>query len=330
MIRNQQAGGSSPLVGIQPAARLDVVRPGRGMIGLGPILRAIPDPLDQNGKRGKGIEMRIPLSVLALVAFLASAPAAHAMFVAVDGFVIFDGGLGDLDNTVNNQITFDSTNTSNGFTTNSGFDAKGKVEISNVAGALAGQLNTGQALVLTNFIADIPAAGTPGPFNLIFEHTFGPPIPGGGTAADTIVAFANDGTGEPPYQTGGGAVPLLAGEDTIDSWQGYVDGVPIPNPTIPSPPLGNIAGLNTPYQVFGHATINPLFGGLIFTPTLRGELTFSLGGSRNQFILLTSAEVGLEDLGPLPIPALPATALALLAAALLLAATWHRVQPRAS
>ena len=260
-----------------------------------------------------GPSMRCPMRshlpdgrVLIIAALmLLGAPAANGqMVVAVDGFVIFDNGIGDLDATID-EIEFDSlAPPPDGFTTNSGFDAKGRVETSNVAGALAGQLNTGQALVLTDFVADRPLTALPGAFNIILQHDFGPPIPGGGTAADIVVAFANDGTAEPPYQSGGGAIPLAAGEDTIDSWQGFVDGVPIPNPTLPLPPLPNVAGLNTPYQTHGHATINPLFGGLVFDPTLRGELTFSLGGTRNQFILLTSAEVGLEDLGPPPVPAL--------------------------
>jgi hypothetical protein len=253
---------------------------------------------------------------------LVFASGVHAqMQVAVDGFVIFDNGLGDLDPTVD-QIEFDSLAAPpNGFATNSGFDAKGRVETSNVAGALGGQLNGGQALVLTNFVADIPAAGTPGPFNIIFEHNFGPPIPGGGTAADIVVAFANDGTGEPPYLTGGGAIALLAGEDTIDAFQGYVDGVPIPNPTAPLPPLPNLPGLNTAYLTHGHATTAALFGGIVFTPVLRGELTFSLGGSRNQFVLLTSAEVGLEDLPNPPVPGFGGIGIAMLCATLLAAGT---------
>lgn len=237
------------------------------------------------------------------IAMLALMPGAveAQMSVAVDGFVIFDGGIGDLEPNGNN-IRFDSlAPPPDGFTTNSGFDATGRVLLSNVTGALGGQLNTGQALVLTEFVADMPASGTPGPFNIIFEHDFNLVLIGGGTAADVVVAFAHDGTLEPPYMTGGGAIPLLGGEDTLLAWQGYVDGVPIPNPTAPLPPSSNVAGLNMPYQTHGHATINPLFGGLIFDAILRGELSFSLGGPRNQFILLTSAEVGLEDLDPLPI-----------------------------
>lgn len=266
-----------------------------------------------------------------LLASTMSSSARAQMWVNVDGFLINDNLAGDLDPTVN-RISFDSLAPGpNGFTTITGFDAQGVVELSNVAGALAGQLNSGQALVLTQFVADMPATAGPGVFNISFEHTFGPAIPGGGTAADIVVAFANDGTGSPPYLTGGGAIPLLAGEDVIVAWQGYVDNVPIPNPTAPLPPLFNVAGLNTAYQTHGHATTSPLFGGVVFNPILRGDLSFFLGGSRNQFVLLTSAEVGLEDLGDPPsVPLLPAAAGVALAAALLGIATARLRRPLAA
>ncbi len=104
----------------------------------------------------------------------------------VDDFVIFDNGLGDLNGAVD-VIEFDSlAGPPNGFFTNSGFDAKGRVETSNVAG----------------------------PCRVNFH-----------------------------------------------GWQGYVDGVPIPNPTLPLPPLPNVTGLNTPYQTHGRATINPRSAG---------------------------------------------------------------------
>lgn len=259
---------------------------------------------------------------IALLSSMGSLSAEAQMWVNVDGYLINDNLAGDLDPTVN-RISFDSlAPTPNGFTTNSGFDAKGVVELSNVAGALAAQLNSGQSLVLTQFVADMPATASPGVFNIQYEHTFGPAIPGGGTAADILVAFANDGTTWPPYQTGAGAIPLLTGEDVIVNWQGYVDNVPIPNPTTPIPPLFNVAGLNTAYQTFGHATTSPLFGGVVFNPILRGDLTFYLGGPRNQFVLLTSAEVGLEDLGDPPtVPVLPAAGVALLATVLVTTAS---------
>jgi hypothetical protein len=270
--------------------------------------------------------MRSKLRLLMWVALLSSmgSQSAKAMWVNVDGYLITDNGVGDLDLTVN-RISFDSlAGPPNGFTTSSGFDAKGIVELSNVAGALAAQLNSGQSLVLTQFVADMPASASPGVFNIQYEHAFGPAIPGGGTAADILVAFADDGTTWPPYQTGAGAIPLLTGEDVIVNWQGYVDNVPIPNPTTPIPPLFNVAGLNTAYQTFGHATTSPLFGGALFNPILRGDLTFYLGGPRNQFVLLTSAEVGLEDLGDPPtVPIMPAAGLAVLTMALVATASFR-------
>jgi hypothetical protein len=267
---------------------------------------------------------------IALLSSLGPLGAQAQMWVNVDGYLINDNLAGDLDPTPN-RIQFDSlAPTPNNFATASGFDAQGVVELSNVAGALAAQLNSGQALVLTQFVADMPASASPGVFNISFEHTFGPAIPGGGTAADILVAFANDGTGSPPYLTGGGAIPLLTGEDVIVNWQGYVDNVPIPNPTTPLPPLFNVAGLNTAYTTHGHATTSPLFGGVVFNPILRGDLSFFLGGPRNQFVLLTSAEVGLEDLGDPPVvPVLPAAGAAVLTAALLGVATLRLRRPRA-
>ncbi len=258
---------------------------------------------------------RLILAVLLLLTFSQSSEA--QMWVNVDGYFIGDNFPGDLDLTVN-RISFDSLAvTPNGFTTTSGFDAKGVVELSSVAGALAAQLNSGQALVLTNFVADMPASASSGAFTIVFEHNYNFTIPGGGTAADTLVAFANDGTGSPPYLNGGGAVPLAVGEDLIIAWQGYVDNVAIPTPSTPVPPLFNLAGLNTPYTVFGHATTAPLFGGIVFNAILRGDLTFALGGSRNQFVLLTSAEVGLEELPDIAsVPLLPTSGVVALAAAI--------------
>ena len=255
------------------------------------------------------------VAVLLTLTFTLEAEA--QMWVNVDGKLILDGGVGDLDFSTINRIQFDSLAPfPDGFTTFSGFDAKGVVELSNVAGALAAQLNSGQALVLTNFVADMPASASPGTFQIVFEHNYNFTIPGGGTAADALVAFANDGTGWPPYGTGPGAIPLTAGEDVIVSWQGYVDNVPIPNP-VPIPPIFNLPGLNTPYTVLTHATNTPLFGGIVFNAILTGDLIFFLGGSRNQFVLNTSAEVGLEDLpNPALVPLLPAEGIAVLAAAL--------------
>src|SRR5262249_56721745 len=115
-------------------------------------------------------KLRVLLWV-ALLASMGSSGARAQMWVNVDGYLINDNLAGDLDPTVN-RIAFDSlAPTPNGFTTNSGFDAKGVVETSNVAGALAAQLNSGQSLVLTQFVADMPASASPGVFNIQYEHT---------------------------------------------------------------------------------------------------------------------------------------------------------------
>jgi hypothetical protein len=144
----------------------------------------------------------ILIAWFALVVF-GPATAGAQMFVAVDGYVIFDGGAGDLQ-ALPNVILFNSLAAPpDGFTTNSGFDAKGLVQLINGAGAVGGQLNTGQVLVLTDFVADRPTSAAAGPFNIIFENDFGLISPGGGTAADLVVemtelSWSNDGEQNPP------------------------------------------------------------------------------------------------------------------------------------
>lgn len=215
---------------------------------------------------------------------------AGAAFVNVDGFLIPDGAPQDL-NALPGIIEFDSTHATAGFSTVSGFDATGKVEIFFGSGAGI-TTNTAAVLRLTDMVVDAYAssAAVPGQFRIVFEHDFGSAIPGPANAADQIDdAFSHDGTGSPVFQNGAGAVLLVANEDFMFSWQGYIDSVPIPNPS-GTPPFGNLAGLNQPYPLYGHA--DPLmFGGLVYDPTLRGDLTIELGGARNQFILNTSAEV---------------------------------------
>ena len=223
-----------------------------------------------------------------LGAVISAATGVQAMWVDVDGFLTNDNQAEDL-NPNGNIIEFDSTHINFGFLTITGYDAKGTVDIAGGGGSL--NIGSSQVLRLTNFVADMPSSATPGlQFRIIFEHLFpGGPIPGGGVSADQINAFSHDGTSEPPFQNGGNAVPLNAGEDTLDAWQGFVDNVPIGNAT-GIPPFPNAAGLNQPYQVYGHNDCAHC--GLVFSPLLRGDLSFTLGGTRNQFILPSSAEVG--------------------------------------
>ena len=230
----------------------------------------------------------VGFAAIAMLLFLT--PIASALIVDVDGTVITDGGLYDLDTLINGEIVFDSV--FSGFPTFSQFDAKGFVEIVSGAGS---HLNIGTANYarLTDLIVDAPnSASVPNQFRIVFEHNFGPATAGPANAADQIDdAFSNDGTTAAPFVNNSGAVPLAANEDFMFSWQGFIDNVAIPNPS-GTPPFGNLAGLNQAYPVYGHA--EPLmFGGLVYTPTLRGELTIELGGPRNQFILLNSAEVGI-------------------------------------
>jgi hypothetical protein len=67
----------------------------------------------------------------------------------------------------------------------------------------------------------------------------------------------------------------------------------IPGGTSKSTSIPNPAGLGNPYPLYGHgASVMSILPGALIQPTLTGDLTFSLGGPRNQFILTSSAEVG--------------------------------------
>lgn len=223
-----------------------------------------------------------------------SAPDARALQVDVDSQLITDNSLWDIDGTIG-VIEFDSTSVGTGFATASGIDAKGRVLLTGPGGALAQVLNTNSQLVLTDFVADRPGSLVGGPIQLSisFEHTFASPlVPGVAIAADIIDAWSDDGSGNMVFTSGNGS-PLAAGEDTLDFWQGYVDNIPIGLPFGPTPPIPNLAGLAQQYPLYGHGPDTLLIcGGLVCPPTVRGELDFSLGGPRNQFILFSSAEVG--------------------------------------
>jgi hypothetical protein len=232
--------------------------------------------------------------VCSLLLVAGVAPAARALQVNVDGQLITDNSLLDIDTTAG-VIEFDSLSVGTGFATASGIDAKGRVLLTGPGGALIQVLNNATQLVLTDFVADRPASLVGGPiqFSIDFEHTFATPlVPGVAVAADVISAWSDDGSGNAPYFNGNG-VPLAAGEDTLDFWQGYVNNVAIGLPFGPTPPIANLAGLNQPYPVYGHGPDTLLLcPGMLCPGTVKGELDFSLGGPRNQFILLTSAEVG--------------------------------------
>jgi hypothetical protein len=217
---------------------------------------------------------------------------ALAVNVNVDGQVIADGSFWDM-NPAPNAVSFDSNDTLQGFTTASGIDAKGDVLLLGPGGALASILPTGPRLVLTNFVADWWQLLGPGPhtFQITFDHTFATLIPGVVTAADAVQAFQNDGSGLAIYFPGGS--PVSFAEDHILAWQGYVNTLPIPGPFGPAPAIPNPAGLGNAYPTYGHgASVMSILPGALIQPTLVGDLTFSLGGPRNQFILNSSAEVG--------------------------------------
>jgi hypothetical protein len=246
------------------------------------------------GRVGKPMRWVVVLRSFAIsVSLLAFGSSALAVNVNVDGQVIADGSFWDMDPTPN-AVSFDSNDPLQGFATASGIDAKGDVVLAGPGGALASILPTGPRLVLTNFVADWWSNTLgPGPhtFQITFDHTFATMIPGVVTAADAVAAFQNDGSGLAIYFPGGS--PVAAGQDNILAWQGYVNSIPIPTPFGPTPAIPNPPGLGNAYPVYGHgASVMNILPGALIQPTLVGDLTFSLGGPRNQFVLNSSAEVG--------------------------------------
>lgn len=233
---------------------------------------------------------------LVLSAMLLAPTIATAQFatVTVDGLIIDDNTANDLDLTVG-VVEFNSV--TSGWTTFSGYDFSGRVELVPGASATIGLVG-GDVLRLTDFVAEVPTGGAPGiPVVVTFQYDYPAPITTGGDAEDLINAFSDDSTG----------TALTAGEDSLNRWQGYVATVagfdPVPTLSIGSLPTPNVAGLNQPYAPVGHDGLTIAAGDEI--RGFRGELEFTLGGVNNQFLLYTSAEVGYT---PIPEP----TSLALL------------------
>lgn len=238
-----------------------------------------------------------------IVQSLVFEPAAVALQIEVDGFLISDGQQEDLQLTSGN-LRFDSEDPNFGFATNTGYAIRGTVVIASGANSEVA-LDTGQTLILTEFQADaITSASVPQMVTIRFEHQFTGVVNVGGLALDYIEAYSSDGTGAGTYGfSSNDAQPLLAGEDILNRWQGFIDNVPI-DPFAPSPfPAPNGAGLNQIYTGLPftrtEATID-MFNTSTFSPLVRGQLDFTLGGARNQFIMNDSAVVGFTP--PVPEP----------------------------
>jgi hypothetical protein len=238
--------------------------------------------------------------LLALVAAVVPASAWAVSIQFDNSLVIADGSLWDLDSTVNNIVVFDSTVTFPGALA-SGYDVKGTVDL--VAGSTLSNILAPavHAIRLTNFVADRPLAALGGNLDIEFFHAFtaGPyPVI---TAADTIQAEVSNGNGAAVYANNASGNPVPAGTDVITNWQGFVSGVIITNPTGGPLPLNNPnfpGGAGTlPYTTFGHGPA--IIPGPFLNPVVGGFLSFSLGNVRDQLILPSSAEVGLN---PVPEP----------------------------
>lgn len=231
------------------------------------------------------------LTITCAILSLLTIGSAHAQFatVTVDGLVIDDNTANDLNPTLG---IVEFNNVTSGWTTASGYDFQGTVELVPGSAASLGIVG-GDVLRLTDFIAEVPTGGTPGvPVEVTFLYAYPIAITTGGDAEDLIAAFSDDSTG----------TPLVAGEDSLNRWQGYVATIstfePIPTLSTGSLPTPNLAGLNQPYALVGHDGLNIPVGDEI--RGYLGELEFTLGGVNNQFVLYTSAEVGFTPTIPAP------------------------------
>jgi len=233
---------------------------------------------------------------LALAAcVLASPDSALAVGIQFDNGAVVITDNGPLDNNpAVNIIDFDSIG-ANPFVIASGYNVKGTVQ--NTGGPSLASLIapiTG-AVTLTNFVADRPLAAPGGITDVEFFHTVVGTAPAV-TVADVINAQIANGTGAPVYlnNASGNAVP--SGQTTITTWQGFISGavitnpfgspVPIPNPNLPA------GGGTAPFPVSGHGPA--LIPGPFVNPVIGAFFSFQLGGSRDQIILPTSAEVGFS------------------------------------
>ena len=140
------------------------------------------------------------------------------------------------------------------------------------------------ALRLTNFTATATAGGL-NQVRVSFKDTLS------GTfssvfGGDMIDPFASNSTNT--------AIP--AGTDQLDIWQGYLDVNVFPPAFGGLAPQAGPAWLPSsppsPYVLYGHGP-NPLPGPYV-NPILGADLYFTLGQAGDQFILLSSANVGIS------------------------------------
>ena len=147
--------------------------------------------------------------------------------------------------------------------------------------------NSNIALRLTNFTATATANGL-NEMRVSFKDT----LPGsfsGISGADAIDPFASNASN----------VPIAAGTDQLGFWQGYLDIFTFPPPVgvAPQPGPGWLSNSPpSPYVTYGHGPA--VLPGTFTNPTLGADLYFTLGQTDDQFILQTSANVGISTPEP--------------------------------
>ncbi len=220
---------------------------------------------------------RISLPLLA--ACFCFLPGQVARAVTIDfnngALMIVDNGIGDLNPAVD---IVDFSTIVSGYSLQGTIDLGSGTNLTNLIGVPNGSVR------LTNFVAEATAPNL-GQLDIQFFHTvIGTYL--GVIAADALDAFAAHATG----------APVVAGNDSITNWQGFVSGQiitgvspgppPYPNPFVPaaSPPV--------PYPVVTHGPM-PITGALV-DPVFGAYLSFDLRSTGDQLILLSSGEVGFS------------------------------------
>ncbi len=216
------------------------------------------------------------LSLLAAIC-AAIVPVSTTSAVVIDfnngALVITDNGIGDTNLAID---VIDFNTTVGGYLLQGTVDTGAGTNLTNLIGVPNGSVR------LTNFIGEATASGL-GQLDIQFSHT----VLGtyaGVIAADSLDAYVSHAT----------AAPVPAGNDLINVWQGFVNGIVI-TPTVPGPPPylnPNLpaSSLPLPYPVVtqGPMALTPL----ITNPAFGAFFSFDLGSTGDQIQLFNSAEVG--------------------------------------
>jgi len=214
-----------------------------------------------------------------LAVICAALPFSSASAVVIDfnngALVITDNGIGDT-NLALDVIDFNTT--VGGYLLQGTVDTGAGTNLTNLIGVPNGSLR------LTNFTGEATANGL-GQLDIQFSHT----VLGtyaGVVAADSLDAFVSHAT----------AAPVPVGNDSINVWQGFVNGIVI-TPTVPGPPayLNPNLPASSPPLPYPVVTQGPMaLTPLITNPAFGAYFSFDLRSTGDQLLLFSSAEVGFS------------------------------------